>query len=258
MEISVENLQSIIAELSQPFNGKKKEKNGNFYIPIGEYEKRLKEVVGTEHYSCVYGEPQLFCLTQTQAFMSLHCTIKLLDNAGACIYATDGVGTRELTYSEKNASYISLNTVGVNLQYNAFISACKSMQMFSLHEKGNYNEGASNASGSSDKGGVRSTEAKSPTSSSQKLVFWTKNKFEKLREDKGKPVYRLQAHLVVGESKVEQTPSNIIFYPNQYAKAVETFNNIFCLLEEENPQFIHADVKRSEDHGDYIFRGFWK
>lgn len=253
--INGKDISTVLNELQMPC-AKTQKKDKYAYYPVERYEERLDSVVGKSHYKVSYTEPQFFTLPTQQVLLMVRCEMFLIDDAGNEAYQVEGIGSHELTYSEKNSSYVNLNNCGYCLQVSAFKSACKNLDMFGMHaNKGSENRteqpaGQNQEHASNDAPSTQSTDA-----------FVTAGRFEVIRTDSrtSKPIYKVSANRVVG-NRMQEKVSEILFYPNQYKKYADKVNSYVALCNDGGQHKLKINYSVSTyydtDTEQLIFKGF--
>lgn len=230
------------------------------YYSIDAYEQRLIGVLGREHFIPVYGDIKEIQLSTGQVVLTASCTIEFIDDDGVTCYRAHGLGTHEITYSSNNGMYIGLDNEGYLVQQQAFKSACKSMQIFGIHEIEDFDESKPKASSNQDK------ESK-PIAKVMEETFYTTGAFSQIGTDShsDKPIYKVYGHKQVitdGGAVLETVESGIVFYPNQYTKCVEMLNNCIARCNDGAQHMIKIKVSASNYNKDkgpqYVFKGFWR
>lgn len=250
--INGKSLPQVFQELSVPAPELQKSLMGMYkYYPIEAYEARMQSVVGLTHYRVEYSPVSSISL-DGQEMLSCICTLSLYDDAGTCLYRTQGAGTLELEKAKESGRYIGLNNAGYKCQLSAFKSACKSIQIFGIHSE-------EDEIAQTDSGKKAEKKEKKPDA---KETFFTAGAFSVVREDTrtGKPVYKVPAQRKVG-SVMEQTVSEILFYPNQYKDCAGDINVLQSLCADGKMHRLNIRVSRGNYPADvpqYIFKGFFK
>ena len=248
--INGKTLGAVLAEIQVPAPELMDHKQDKTYYPIEAYENRLQNVVGLENYTAEYSAVQHIQFQSGQSVLCCTCTLKFFDENRDVAYQTQGIGTSELIMDSEKGRLYGLNNAGYICQLSAFKSACKAVNIFGLH-----GDGSGANKGSADKKADPKEKA-----TEIKQVFYTEGAFSIIRTDArtDKPVYKVQAHLKVGET-MTQSVSEIIFYPNQYKRCVEKINNLNALCADGKMHRVSIKCTRATYETDipqYIFKGF--
>lgn len=250
-KINGKELMDVLAEIQKPCVVERKSKEKYSYYGIEVYEQRLDSAVGKANYNASYTEPQCIVLPGNQVVLMVRCILNFLDDTGNIAYRAEGIGSVEITYSDKNGSYINLNNSGYCLQAAAFKSACKGMDMFGIHAD------------KEEKPKAESKDAgKKAALPQDKGVFYTSGAFEVVRTDTntGKPVYKVLANRVV-DNLLQIEPVTILFYPNQYKNCPDKVNSYVSLCGDGKQHKILIKYSVSTYQSDteqLIFKGFWQ
>ncbi len=257
------SLKEALEQLSE-YKEKTALKNDKYsYYKVEEYYERMVSVLGKDGFECSYEYEKTFMLGTKQCFMVASCRIDILDEDGKSCYFTNGLGSIEIEYSEKNGRFILVNNVGFNCQIAAFKSACRQLNIFNCLEKednigsqeadGNhmnsqnaYHGGMANRTGAENKGGI------------QKKSFYVTKGLQQKRIDKnsGKPVYVMYVH-DIKDGMYEVNEKELLFYPNQYAKYGEKWNQFFVAetVGVERTVSLFCSTVNGNDNT-YVFKGF--
>lgn len=246
------SLEQVLNELREPAEAKPELLYDKYpYYSKDVYEGRLDKVLGRSHFFAEYANVQTVHLSQTQVMLECHCTIHFIDDDGNKSYCAQGVGTFELTYSDKGATFQWINNAGYRVQIQAFKSACKSLALFGEKEK---------AACSATPKDPNHTKKKS-TATERNEEFITNGEIIMFKTDSrtNKPVYKVEAYRVVGEV-MEDKPSAIVFYPNMYKNCADAMNRAVMTCADGKQHKLQLKVTVADYEADertqYIFRGF--
>jgi len=257
MLIKGKSLEDIICELGEYKPPTELLMDKYPYYKIEEYEEYLNRVVGIEHYQTDYEEMRTVIIPRTnQFFLQMKCRITLLDDEGKpCLYKT-GVGSKEVEYSTKSNVFINLNNISYCCQQAAFKSACKGFGMFGIHgEECNEDERKkkkNNGQGNTKNGYGDYSGKEGKTTKDMKFI--NNGSMITVRQDENKPVYKLDAHEVVGDQCRQET-CEIIFYPNQYKGWEKELNSLIQDCQVKQAIFT-ITVSMKQGSNVYIFKGF--
>ena len=259
VQISGKPISQVIAEIKAPCDAEKKQVEGYSYYEIKEYENRLNKVVGREHYSTSYTEPQFFTLPNGQIIVCINAKITITDDDGKVALTACGVGTNEIKRSKDHNTYLHINNMGYNTQLDAFISACKDLNMFDLHSIASDEVSTNPLEGTKSKTPSKKADNSSKPISSKKERFWVESDMEEIGSNaEGKPTYKLSVRLAMG-SQVSEKVYYLLFYPNQYASYISVLNQLYMDCRNKKKQYIRCIVKNTTNNDDtFVVCGFWE
>lgn len=250
--INGKSLSQVLQEVAVEEKPTKLLQNKFPYWSIEQYEQRLDRSIGREFYRASYEMGENITFPTGQLLMTVKCRISILDDSGAEVFYSEGLGGREATWSESNGSYISLGNLAGNARIQAFKDACKGMNIFNCHR---FDE--------TEEGGKKDAKKSGSEKKTAEVVkeFVTTSPLENVREDErtGKPVYRGLAHEVINKDKMRDEAYMIIFYPNNYAKCVADMNDYLMMLSDQKPhkkKMSVAYLKEVDGVKQYLFKGF--
>lgn len=234
------------------------------YYKYCEYVERMESVLGPAGYQTCYEYLPEVLLPGGQVFMQCKCTIKLLSEDGDTAFAAEGIGSREIKYSQDASMYINLNTASMVTAQNAFKSACRGLNIFNsvIGKNAGKKPGRENTAENGKNGKTENVKAV------ERISFYVDAKAAIVRNDKNtsQPVYRLLGKRFVNDT-VSKRYSEIVFYPSFYKNIADKMNSMLSMAEEAgsgkgNAFTVIFDVTRvdnpqnKEYEASYVFRGF--
>lgn len=248
------SLDAVLEEIHSPSTVEKELLDDKYpYYRIDVYEDRLITALGKDHYEVHYSEVTCLTLPTNQAALICNCTINFIDDDGKVSYHACGVGSYEITYSKQYSSFQWLNNAGYRVQQCAFKSACKSMQIFGIHD---VDDVSSESTPHGKKG-------KKPRLQEVEEIFVTTGKVEVIKTDTAteKPVYKVIGQRRVG-NVMETRQATILFYPNMYKKHIDALNDYIMQCQDGGHHILRAKVSETktstETEPKYVFKGFWR
>jgi len=196
------------------------------YYKIEEYIELLDSCFGVEGYTVKYEEGNILSLPKGQAIFLSKAVVTVVDEENKPVYAFEGYGTYELTQNTEQTKFISLGTVGMNGSVNALKSACTNLGAFGSRTLSS-NAGSNTGSNSNTANSQRSTRS-NPLPMEVVTFYVTKAAVAGNPDANGKVMYKLTCNEVV-QGNARQTPSEVLFYPNQYQgkeEKIKTFANV--------------------------------
>lgn len=257
--INKKSLEQVLKEIQNPVQKNKKTSKGYGYYSIDMYENCLKNVVGMSHFTATYKDNQHIILPSGQVCLMTVCSLSFIDDEGKICFTTNGIGTYALSQMAETNLFINLGTAGYCLQTEAFKSACRSLQMFGVHDDTSEDDRSAKPSSGKAASAERKKEAAQEV---KKIEFFTSGAVEVLREDSRthKPVYKVYGNRV-SDGTAEQTPSAILFYPNMYKNDEELLNRFITICSDGLSHNLRIQATESsyayEDMPQYIFKSFW-
>jgi len=222
-------LEQAIAELRE-YKEPSEYKQDYAYYAIEEYVERMDEVFGACGYRALYSELDHVAFPlANQMMLTMKCRIEILGENGNVIHIAEGYGSEEVTQSSEGTKYYNLTTVAMNCGTYAFKSACKNLGIFACRKVKKTEENNNSNSGNNNSNSRASRRASNASNASKNIVpvtFMVNRPFEVMwKDDEGRPAYRMVANMLVNEM-ISREPYEILFYPNQYKKAVGTLNDL--------------------------------
>ena len=218
------------------------------YYKYGTYYNLAEECIGLDHYSFECIDKQFNTLNSSQESLSVCCRLTLLDDDYTPICSRDGWGTIELTYTDKGIRSGLKNDMN-----NALKAAFKScMDAYGAFGKAQSDDEA--------KPNRRSNNNNTPAvkAGDIKVMLATNGapKIERTDAQTNKPVYTVSVTVVENGSLTDKK-GTLIFYPNQYGKVIERFNNVLAVAGQRAVSLnIVAKEKVKENSVSYVFKGF--
>ena len=209
------------------------------------YLEALEELVGLENVEITYTPMQFLTIQSGQELFYLSCTVTIRDENGKTLSRT-GYGGREVSYNSQQRE-VNLSNLPESVQKVAFKNACKAFGLLIPSRQDNAASGKPSAS----------SEKQSTDHTKQCLTFITSGSFFICAEQKGRSVYKVQAHLVCGD-RMESKISEIVFYPNRTSKCVQDMNR-YIAKAKSSPCELQIEATESgirDDKKQYVFSAF--
>lgn len=209
------------------------------------YLEALEEFVGLENVEITYTPMQFLTIQSGQELLYLSCTVTIRDETGKSLSRT-GYGGREVSYNDMKRE-VNLSNLPENVQKVAFKNACKAFGLLIPPRHDNAASGKPSAS----------SEKQSTDRTKQCLTFITCGSFFICAEQKERPVYKVQAHLVCGD-QMESKISEIVFYPNRTSKCVQDMNRFISKAKNSSCELRIEATKSGIRDGknQYVFSSF--
>jgi len=216
------------------------------YFKMETYHEVLDDVVGSEHYNVDIIDRHYTTIASGQEVFSVHLRITLLDDNYQEICHKDGYGAREVQYAEATGKDGGIKNIENNAALLAFKAAWQQFGIFGTR--------CSDEDGSGSAKSPKQT-TRTDTKSAEQYDLRSQGYVKEERIDKqlGKPVYKLKALC-----KSDNTPCEVIFYPNQYAKCADLMEKFIalCAKKETNVSILATKGKDYNGVSQLIFKSF--
>ena len=253
--INGNTMQEVLLKLSK--SEKPKYLQGKYpYFPIDAYYNRLRSVIGLEHYTEELIYKEYITIGNGQQLFSAVCKITLLDDNFTPILSKTGIGGVEVHYNDEGV-LAGLKNIENNAYLLAFKAAWHKLNIFGIRDLDHVD--SENSSYKERPHDTGSTSSTTPRESRQNDTLWLSldGPFTEARTDKqtGKPVYVVRAKQFNTQNQYRVV--DVIFYPNQYTKALDEFNRL--LANQSTKPRIHIIASESgakENVTQLVFKGF--
>ena len=216
------------------------------YFKMETYHELLDAVVGSDHYNVDIIDRHYTTISSNQEIFSIHLRITLLDDNYQEICHKDGYGAREVQYAENTGKDGGIKNIENNAALSAFKAAWQQFGIF----------GSRCCSDEDNKSGKPpQTPARTNTKSAEHYVLLSQGyvKEERIDRQLHKPVYKLMAL-----HKENNSPCEVIFYPNQYAKCADLMEKFIALCATKETEVSILATKGKDINGvsQLIFKSF--
>ena len=196
------------------------------YIPIEEYVKILDNNVGMSNYTVEFDMPQYVQISSGQDLLTTKCRISVYDDDGTLITFKEGLGASDFAYSADNGGRdVNVKNSPVYAQQSAFKTAAKALGCFDFY--GTY--GPADSSDSPDEPEAAERRPSRDAGKSKVITARTDGVFFEIDGRGDKPTYKLPVR-IDGEDAV----SELIFYPNNYEKISQKFNQLAAMVTNKS------------------------
>lgn len=240
-----------LSEVMKQLREKKlpKADKGDFkYFRINEFVQAFDSIIGISNYNVEYTDLKYSQISTGQEKYSVKCRISILSDDGDVLLIRESYGDYTCQYEKKTGKDVNLQNSSEFACHAAFKNAAKRFGIF-----GRYADVFD-----TDSSECKPVSNRSASSNDCIMNFRTDGSFEKIDEKDGRPIYRINVHEKVGENDFRKETAQIIFYPNQYSKEADHFNQCFELCKS-SPRRIRVKVKYTRDNGtkkQYVFKAF--
>lgn len=248
-------LKEVLDELQKYKNPLHKTHNGYGYFKTDEYVCAFDDIVGVANYNVEYTDYKYQKISTGQELFSVKCSITIFDDEGKPLIKREGYGGYVCKYERDTKKDVNLQNSPDFVCSYAFKNAAKRFGIFGL-KKGIRDTSATNAVGAT-KSNQKNRDGNVSKETSV-INFYAEDCFVQIREDDGRPVYKLNAHKIISDTEMEKETSDIIFYPKQYSRNAEVFNKYVsdCGNGKKKQLRIKAMIRESGQKKTYIFMGF--
>lgn len=224
------------------------------YYKIEEYENVLIEALGgRKYYKTIFSDLQVVPVGK-DVLMTCTCHLSFITDERQIGFETSGIGSFRLKRKKSGDGFLALDNAALMCQYQAFKSACRTIQIFGIHSSDDIE---SQSLQIKPKPICKDKVSSASTKSNEAFqrIFVTQSLFEKVREDKhGKPTWKVSVC-----DKDTGEVADVIFYPNQYAKNNDLFNKLLACCGDGKPHDMRLMVSACSNAANvYVFKDFWK
>lgn len=241
------------------------------YYKIKSYYERVNSVLGLAHYKVMFSEVgPIAQISSRQEFLTIKCTLQILDDNFQPVIERQGYGSREITFNDsgKEVNIHNLYRIASQLafkatwdQLNIFGKSYESCEDYEEKIKPNKQteaKGENPSSSISANTTPTANTAGGPQNNGQpeNHTYWMKTSgkmvVDRTDRNTAKPVYTL-----LGFGK-EEKPYKVIFYPNQYKNCEQKMNQLISICETgvTNFNFTASSSGKKDGREQLIFKGF--